>query len=141
MSEPIRVVVPFDINRCSPNKRHSRDGTRDTHARRAQKNALIDAARWAWKAAGRPQAAGPVTYRVLVRRSAAIEDDNAIAACKAARDALFCGKRFADDGGAITPNDTAAWVRFERLEQEVKRAFKGREEVVFEVYPREGAGC
>ncbi|HEU4754609.1 MAG TPA: hypothetical protein VFU47_15980 [Armatimonadota bacterium] len=133
----IQVRVQFDLNRTNPNRRHCLNPMRDQRARRAEKNALIEAARWAWKQAGRPQAEGPVRYRVRVRRSARLEDDNAIAGLKAARDALFCGKRFADDGGAITLNDNANWLTFDGLIWETARKYRFREEVVFEVIGKE----
>jgi hypothetical protein len=133
MSELARIRVQFDIYRTSPNKTHYANAVWDRRARREHKNASITAGRWAWKIAGRPQAPGPVRVRTIIRRAKEFDADNATAAMKGIRDALFCGTRFADDGGAVTPDDANAWVQFERPEWEIGREWKGREEVVFVV--------
>lgn len=128
--ELCRLVIPFDLNRTNPNKRHARDGRFDGIKRRQEKNALIAAARLTWKAAGRPRSASKVRYSLIVRRGVRCEDDNAWAAFKSARDALFCGIRFADDGGAITPNDDRKWVEMGSLTWETGLRWKGRPEIV-----------
>lgn len=126
-----RITVEFDLWRTSPNRRIAKDPKRDAGAKRAEKNALITAARWAWKLAGRPKAAGRCRYSLLIRRGKRFESDNAWSAAKALRDSLFCGLRFADDGGAITPNDGDTWLEMGELQWETGKAWgRNREQIV-----------
>lgn len=129
--ELCRLVVPFDLWCTSPNRTHYRDPMMNNRAARRTKNLLITAARLAWKKAGRPRSEGPVRYSLLIRRGRCFESDNAWSAFKAGRDALFCGIRFADDGGAITPNDNDQWVQMGSLTWETGKAWAGnRAEIV-----------
>lgn len=126
MAEPLfQVTVLWDVNRLNPN----RLGRTHPAAKTRLKNAARERAGLCYAACGRPKAAGPVDVEIVLRRGAALDDDNAVAALKAVRDVLF--------KEAITPDDSPAWVRYLPLRQETGARWKGREEVVFRVFARE----
>ena len=119
MNEVIRITVPFDINRCSPNHR--------LHylARARLMAAARQAGRLAWMAAGSPQATVPVQVSLVLHRARAIDQGNAWAAAKGAIDGVFVD--------ALTPDDGPKWVTLGSVVQETGRQWKGREECVFVV--------
>lgn len=121
----IMLTVPFDVGRCSPNRRlHWAARAREVrHARTA--------ATLAWRAAGSPKLAGPVDVSILVRRGRRLDPDNLLASCKGALDGLFCG--------AITPDDSEAWIRYVGVRQETGQHWATRPEVVVTVTPRAAA--
>lgn len=119
----LEITVPFDAHRLSLNQRlHWRERHRRTQA-------VKEAARWAWKAAGCPQSPVPVRVSMIVRRGRTIDHDNAITGTKAARDGLF--------NGAITPNDGPQWLTLGAVTQEVGKQWRGKPEVVFIIEPLE----
>lgn len=113
----IRLVVPFNLQRCSPNRRlHHMAKARETRAAR-------EAARCAWVAAGSPRLEGKVRVSVIVRRARPLDQANIWAACKGALDGIFVE--------GVTPDDGPEFVELGRVQQEVGKAWKGAEQVVF----------
>ena len=93
----IRIVVPVDPQKTSPNKRmHWGQLAR-------AKQAARQAAHLSWIAAGKPRMGKPVLVTVVIRRGRSIDPDNALAACKPLIDGLF--------NAAFTPEDTEAWIK------------------------------
>lgn len=133
MTTPLRIVVEWDPNLLNPN----RAIRLHWHEKSRRRNVAIDAARLAWKAAGRPQMPGKVRVSVTICRARSFDEDNAWGSLKAVKDALFCGKRFADDGGAITPDDSRQYVQLGEVRFDIGKQWKGREQVIFEVEPAE----
>ena len=125
--EEIRITVLWDVARLSPNAR-MHPGKRLRLEREAKAAAGVG-----YALAGHPRIDGPVDVRLLLRRARKLDDDNAIAACKHARDVLFNRNRF---GTGITPDDDAAHVRVTGVDWETGPEWRGREEVVFIVTPR-----
>lgn len=93
----IILTIRFDPGALSPNLRlHWRVlAERKAEARRI--------AHFAWLGAGRPKSEGPVVVNLVIYRGRVMDNDNAIAGCKAIFDGLFDGQ--------ITPDDSAKWVR------------------------------
>ena len=128
--EPIRIVVPFDIARCSPNLRlHWAERNSRNHRAKI-------AARVAWINAGKPTAEGKVRVSFLVRRGRRLDPDNLLAACKPVVDMLFNAKR---THGGITPDDSSRHIEIGRIGQETGARFKGHETVELIVEPIEEA--
>jgi hypothetical protein len=129
MAEPIVITVSFDPQSLSPNQRiHWRERARRTKAARAL-------ALWKWALAKRPVADGPVEVSLLVRRGRLIDPDGALAGCKPILDGLLSQKRNHGDG--VTPDDSAAFVRYLPVEFETGREWQGREQVVVTIVPVE----
>lgn len=121
MSEPIRIVVPFDPSRLSANQRlHWRERAKRTQAVRV-------AARYCWALAGEPRAAGKVRVSMVVRRGRKLDEDNAISGSKAVRDALF--------NGAVTPRDSQDWVTLGSIEFQCGKRWERCPEVEFVIEP------
>ena len=118
----ITVTVPFDVGRCSPNRRlHWAVRAREVKAARL-------AARVAWRVAGEPRMTGPVDVSLFIRRGRVVDQDNALASCKALLDGLF--------NGGITPSDSCEWVRYVDVRQETGTKWRQAPEVVVTVRPR-----
>jgi hypothetical protein len=117
---PLRLMVPFDIGRLSPNRRAAHWG-QDCGARRAARLLAQDA----WRKAGSPKAAGKIRLSFLIRRPRSMDPDNLIAVLKPILDGLCCGQ--------LTPDDGARWVELGSVAQETGRKFALREEVMIEV--------
>lgn len=123
---PVRIVVPFDANVLSLNKRlHWR-------SRHRLNQQAKEAARLAWMQAGSPRLRGPVAVTVTLHRGRKVDPDNALGALKPLVDALF------KDG--ITPDDSAEWVAFRPVRQVPGKEYRGAECVVFEVELEGAAG-
>ena len=124
MSETVlTITVPFDLWRCSPNRRLNRwDRARETRSARER-------ARVAWLLAGSPTLAPPVTVDVLARRGRQMDHLNLPGCLKALFDGLFIS--------AITPDDRADFVRLGSVEQECGPEWRDRPEVVFTVRCKE----
>lgn len=120
-----QVTVLWDPNRFNPN----RLGRMHPAAKTRLKNSAKDRAGLCYAACGRPKAGCPVDVEIIVRRARALDDDNAVAALKPVRDVLF--------NNAITPDDSARWVRYLPVRQEIAAGWKDREEVVFLIRKRE----
>jgi len=123
VDDVIVITVPFDINRCSPNRYK-----RNWRAKAAEAKAARTAGRIAWCLAGKPRAAGPVDVYLLIRRGRVIDGDNAIACLKHIGDAFF------NDG--VTPYDSAEWVRYVAVEQETGAEWRLHPEVVVTIRHR-----
>lgn len=124
---PLRIVVQIDPNRTNPNRLNSSHWT----DKMRRMNSAKDAGRLAWKAAGCPKLEGQVRVEAIIRRNRGFDEDNAWGALKPLKDALFCGKRYESDGGAITPDDSPRWVRLGEVSFEIHKRWKGCEEVEF----------
>lgn len=129
MPELVRITVEFDLNRTNPNRMVSLHWSEKMR----RKNLAIMMGRLAWRAAGCPKLTGVVRVEVTVRRARTMDAGNVWAAAKPLIDALFCGNRFAQDGGAITLDDSPRYLRLGDVHFETSKQWKGREEVVFAV--------
>lgn len=104
MTEICRLIIPVDANTQNPNRRRQLRAW--IRAKTAHKRAA-----WAvWAQSGKPRASGPVVVSVVIRRGRILDEDNARASLKAIFDALF--------KHAITPDDSAKWVKLGSLTQE-----------------------
>lgn len=119
----IRIEVPYDVQRCSPNK------SLHWAERNRRREAAWLLARKAWADAGSPVSAGPVRVSLLIQRARRLDEDNAIACCKPIIDALF--------KGAITPDDNPQWVRFGTLMQATSGIYHRNESVIVIAEPIE----
>lgn len=125
MAEGIEIRIPWDAARTSPNRLNRLlwpARLRITHA--AKEAAMI-----AWRLAGSPVLGVPVVVDWTIRRARLLDDDGAAASLKALRDSLFVGR--------ITPDDSPRWVGTGAVRQETGKRYRGREEVVVRVRPRE----
>jgi hypothetical protein len=113
MSEICRLTIPIDPHETSPNQRRS------WAVSNRYRKAAWKAARWVWIQAGKPTADKKVIVHYHIKRRRELDDDNAIAGMKPARDALF--------NNGITPNDGKAWVVTGLVTQE---RFSGQPEVL-----------
>lgn len=127
---PIVVRVEWDLGRSSANR------VRFRHWRvvREIDQAAHLAARVGYREIGEPRPDPPVPVRIdlTVRRSRRLDDDNLWAGLKPVRDVLF--------KSGITPDDGPAWVECGRLTQQISREWKGREEILVVIWPRDGDG-
>lgn len=120
MREPIRITIPFDVNRLSPNRRlHWTD-------RYSATRAALDAARLAWCAAGSPIVEGKARIDLVIRRERQLDPYNALAAANKALDGLLCRRR---RGYGVIEDDSARYVTIGTLKQETGAKWKGREEL------------
>ncbi len=119
--EEVRLIVPWDPARLSPNLRLQ------PSERRRRERASAVAASFARRWAGDPRLEGPVVVRYVVRRARAMDDDNAEAALKHVRDALFNRKR---NGEGITLDDSPARLSSLGVTFEIAPRYKRREEVL-----------
>lgn len=121
MSELCRIIIPWDVNRTSPNRR----------LHWARRNVLNQSAKLLafnqWVQAGRPTARDTVRVSVIVRRYRRLDNDNALAGCKPVFDGLF--------RDAITPDDGPEWVTLGTVTQETGARWLGAEEVEVIVEP------
>lgn len=108
--------IPIDVGAMSPNRR-----LHWTARYKPAAKARLEAFE-VWAAAGRPKAVRRVTLDFEVFRGRRMDDDNLIAALKPVRDGLC--------GGALTPDDSPAWVRQGKVTQRTGRCFAARPEVV-----------
>ncbi len=113
----IRIIVPVDPQQASPNKRgHWAKLAKVKHHHK-------ETAALCWMAAGRPRSRESVHVEVIIRRGRFIDQDNALACCKALIDGLF--------KDAITPDDSPTWVKSYTIRQEVGSQWKQHPEVEF----------
>jgi hypothetical protein len=93
------------------------------------KNDLAILAGAAWAQAGRPKASGPIEYQVtLYKPGAALDEDNFVAALKAANDVLFRGR--------VVPDDSPEWVRMRgRPVQHIGAAHRGNARLIYQIFP------
>ena len=131
IAEPIAcLTVPCDAGRLSPNRNRGRHWG---DVRRLTATARL-AALAAYLEAGRPEVEGAVSVAITLRRAARLDPDSALASCKAVVDGLF---RRRDLGHGLTWDDSAAWLEFAPVRQEIAACWKGREEILIIVTPRE----
>jgi hypothetical protein len=131
MIEPIRICVPYDLGRLTPNQRiHPQEQWR-------RQKALKMAAYFAYLQAGFRTLPGKVRVTLIVRRGRVIDPDNLAAASKHLIDALFCSRKKANRGLGITPDDSARYVEYAPVQQETGAQWKGREQVEVIVEPLE----
>jgi hypothetical protein len=88
-------------------------------------------AQFAWRNAGAPTMAGPVDVTLVIRRRRRMDPDNVLSSAKPILDGLF--------NDAITPDDSANWVRYVGVSQETGKEWIGAEEVVVRVTAREAS--
>jgi hypothetical protein len=121
MSEIARIVVPWDVQRLSPNRR--------VHflARAVLVKAARAAAKLAWLDAGSPFMDGPVEVSLIIRRGRPIDPDNALAGAKSILDQLLTIQH---GGCGMVEDDSAKFVRYAPVQFETGREWIGREEVV-----------
>lgn len=133
ITDPIAcLTVPFDPARLSPNRNRGRHWG---DVRRLTAKAHL-AALAAYLEAGRPESEGKVTVALTLRRSKRLDPDAGLASCKQVIDQLF---RRRDLGHGITYDDSDQFVEFAPVRQEIAPCWKGREEIVVVVTPREEA--
>ena len=85
------VIVKYDVNRLSPNQRIF-------WAERSKRTKVAKSlAEYAWRTQGRPGFNAPCNYRIVIFRGRRIDQDNAVASCKAILDGLFHGNMLPDD--------------------------------------------
>jgi hypothetical protein len=125
MAEPIRIVIPWDVQRTSHNAHlHWRERHRRTAAAK-------QAAHLAWLKAGCPQVQGPVRVSLVARRGRAMDLPNIVDGAKPCIDGLLTG-------GRVVPDDSPAWLReVHCMEQETGKQWKGREELEVVIEPLE----
>ncbi len=127
MTEPVTLTIHYDVGRVSPNKRlHPFE-----RARRISDFKL--AAICAWNKAGYPESDRPVRVDILLRRARALDADNAVACCKG-WDAIMNRKKY---GRGITMDDSPRWLTLGRVDQEIAKTWKGKEQLVLTVTPLE----
>jgi hypothetical protein len=114
--EVCRITLPIDPNLTSPNRN---PGWRKLAK---LKSIAHTTARICWVKAGRPQVDFPIIVHYIVRRGTAMDDDNIIAGLKPVRDGLF--------KDAITPDDSAVWVKTGDVTQEIGPMWKKAPEVI-----------
>lgn len=115
------LVVPGDIVRdLSPNRRMNR-WTRAANTRRWR-----TAVRLLWKDSGAVIFQPGVHIHATIRRGRIVDDDNAIAAVKAARDGLW-------GEGAMLGGDSAYWVKSFAVCQETGAHWKDAPELVIRI--------
>lgn len=112
-------VIPWDAGTLAPNRvTHRMQRYRlAMHARRA--------AAFVWIQRGRPRAQSRVRVDITIRRTRALDEDNAIASLKPLLDGLF--------NVALTPDDSPKWVSLGAILQHIDPQWKYREEVQFDV--------
>lgn len=114
--------------RTSPNLRlHPLERARRDRA--AQNAALL-----AYRQAGSPEAEGPYSVVLVVRRARKLDGDNALAGAKAVLDGLFNRRRL---GEGLADDDGPDNVQVSAVIQETSRDYYRREEVLVRVTPRE----
>ena len=122
------VLVKYDVNRLSPNQRiHWRE-------RSTRNKAAKLMAEWAWRAQGRPGFGAqdcPCWYHIVIFRGRRIDQDNAVAACKAILDGLFHGQ--------ILPDDSEKYAKLHGIEQMISKGWKGCEAVQVTVWSAKNA--
>jgi hypothetical protein len=93
------LFVPYELQHSNPNR------TRGRHWKQAEaaSDTAHAAALWAYREADDPVNAEPVHVDYLVFRERVLDDDNAVAALKPVRDALFKGR--------LAPDDSTRYVR------------------------------
>ena len=119
MSEPLRIVVQFDVNRTSPNRMSGLHWAEKGDLQRIAK----ELARYCWERAGRPTLAPPVRVDIIVRRGRRMDADNALAGCRGLINGLF--------KGAVTQDDGPDFLQLGTLTQECGKSWKGAPEVEF----------
>jgi hypothetical protein len=127
MSEPLRIVVPWDPMLTSDNqlrRRHAHWRARGEMNRRARETAWA-----AWVQAGQPTFPVPVKASVTIRRARQMDLTNAIGGLKPVIDGLFVK--------AIVPDDGGKWFRLGEVQLVTGKEWSGREEVEFVVTPLE----
>lgn len=119
--EIARITVPWDVARTCKNQR-----SRTWHKGARMKAEAYRLALYCYRAAGSPQAEGPVRVSYVVRRGRVMDDDGVISGLAPIRDALF-GRTKAGEG--ITPDDSTRWVTQGEIRQETGKRFVGKETV------------
>jgi len=130
MTAPVTLTIHFDVGRTSANA--TRRLNRWEVSRRAKVSKL--AALQALADAGFPEHDGPVRLDYLARRAHAVDDDGIVSGAKWMRDTL-CNR--AKNGVGIVPDDSPKWVTLGTVTQEIDKQWKGREQLVLTVTPRE----
>jgi hypothetical protein len=131
--DPLRITVRWDVEILSKNRLpRVHPGKRIRLTQEAHAAAGI-----AYILAGRPELDYPVDVRLIIRRSARMDDDGARTGAGPCRDRIFNRTKH---GSGITPDDSDRWYREnEAIEWIIAPHWKHREEVEFVVTPRPGA--
>lgn len=120
------LTVQFDLHRTSPNQRAC------WQAMRRRRQALANATFYGWLMAGSPVVLGPVRISLTVRRGRVLDPDNAISASKQLLDALVSYH--------VIEGDSAKHLSIGEVRQETGARWKGREQIVVTIEPRERDG-
>ncbi len=116
------VIVKYDVNRLSPNQRiFWAERSKRTKAAKAL-------AEWSWRTQGRPGFNGPCNYHLVIFRGRRIDQDNAVASCKAILDGLFHGQ--------MLPDDSEKYAKLHGIEQVTGKAWERCEAVQVAVWER-----
>lgn len=113
------IMVPWDPQLTSPNRRQH-FMARARLVREGRENGRL-----AWLLAERPRATRRITIDAQIYRGASIDDDNAIAGLKCVRDGLC--------NDALTPDDSARWVRWGSVQVIAGKQYRGREHVILTI--------
>ena len=122
---PVRLVMDWDAARTGDNQ------LRRLHwkARWRLDGDARGTARAAWLRAGSPVSGCPVRLHVISRRARRMDPLNVWGAVKPLVDGVFVG--------ALTPNDSEAWLRPGEVRQEIDPRYRGHEQVEFVIEPVE----
>ena len=123
----IRLVIPFDLARLSKNRRYY-----PAERRRIQRDSAT-LAFYVWDRLGRPEMDGPVDVTPIVRRASLMDDSNVYHALEWIRDQLFSRNQCAF---GITPHDGPKYFRWLPVQFDIKRIYRGYEEVELVIVPR-----
>ena len=126
MTEPIRLVIPWDVSRTSENR--TRRGGHWSQRSRVMKQAR-ELARLIWLEAGSPVSPVAVRVSIISRRGRQMDITNIVGGAKPLLDGIFVR--------GLTPDDGPKWVELGSVRQENGARYRGNEEVEFIV---EGVG-